>query len=332
MCQYAVDRRGFIRQSSMLGTAAFAAAISLEEKILLAAQQNPPVQPAGSINGMAAGKIGNVTISRLICGGNLVGGYAHSRDLAYVSDLLKAYFTDEKIFETFEVCEQSGINTVVLYAGGTRHADSFQILNRYWDEYGGKIQFLAQINPTENDLFGNAQKAIDNGAVGCFVLGNVADEWVRSGKVDLIGKVVEYVKTQGVIAGVAGHNINVPIECEKAGINTDFYMKTLHSNNYWSQRRPEQDKDVIDNYAVDNYWDKTPEQTIAVMEKLNKPWIGYKVLAAGGVHPKEGFEYGFKNGADFLCVGMYDFQVRENVLIASQILNSGMQRTRPWMA
>ncbi|MCL2348114.1 MAG: hypothetical protein FWC50_07605, partial [Planctomycetaceae bacterium] len=32
-------------------------------------------------------KIGNVEISRMILGGNLIGGWAHSRDLIYVSDL-----------------------------------------------------------------------------------------------------------------------------------------------------------------------------------------------------------------------------------------------------
>jgi len=45
---------------------------------------------------LPAGKIGNVTISRLICGGNLVSGYAHSRDLIYVSPLLKPLFHGRK--------------------------------------------------------------------------------------------------------------------------------------------------------------------------------------------------------------------------------------------
>jgi len=35
------------------------------------------------------GKIGRLSISRLICGGNLFSGFAHSGDLVYVSSLLK---------------------------------------------------------------------------------------------------------------------------------------------------------------------------------------------------------------------------------------------------
>ena len=31
-------------------------------------------------------KIGNLALSRMILGGNLIGGWAHSRDLVYVSN------------------------------------------------------------------------------------------------------------------------------------------------------------------------------------------------------------------------------------------------------
>ena len=88
-----LNRRDFLKKS-IIGSAAAASALSLEEKALLAGV-NKPAKSGEAVKGMPTGKIGKVTISRLICGGNLTNGYAHSRDLIYVSDLLKKYFTDE---------------------------------------------------------------------------------------------------------------------------------------------------------------------------------------------------------------------------------------------
>jgi len=309
-----LNRREFLKKS-LVGSAAVAAALSREEKILLAAAEKKPAPlPADSGKGLPVGKIGKVQISRLICGGNLTNGYAHSRDLIYVSDLLKKYFTDEKVIETYQICEECGINTVIANVRGGKddeqEENTVRVLNKYWNERGGRIQWLAQTNPQVNDLTGSIQKAIDNGAVGAFVQGGVADEFVRKGKVDLLGKAVEFIKKNGLVAGVGGHEIRTTMECEKAGVNPDFYMKTLHSTDYWSARRPDQDKDVIDNGAADNYWDKEPDKTIEFMKTVKRPWIAYKVLAAGAVHPRDGFKFAFENGADFLCVGMFDFQVR----------------------
>ncbi|MCU0917197.1 MAG: hypothetical protein MUC88_21930, partial [Planctomycetes bacterium] len=130
-----LNRRLFLK-SSLAGSAAFASALSLEEKALLGAvAKTAPVAGSG-VTGLPAGKIGHVTISRLICGGNLIGGYAHSRDLVYVSSLLKQYFTDEKIIETLALCEENGINTIIV---GT---SSFGVLQKYREERGGKIQWL----------------------------------------------------------------------------------------------------------------------------------------------------------------------------------------------
>jgi hypothetical protein len=52
-------------------------------------------------------------VSRLILGGNLIGGWAHARDLLYVSRLFKEYNTREKIFATLKLCEHAGVNTIV---------------------------------------------------------------------------------------------------------------------------------------------------------------------------------------------------------------------------
>ena len=110
-----IDRRGFLKKSAITSAGA-AFALSLEEKVLLA-QESKGVKkaaPEAGGNSLPMGKIGDVKISRIICGGNVLSGIAHSRDLTYVSALLKQYFTDEKIIETLEICEENGINTAIL--------------------------------------------------------------------------------------------------------------------------------------------------------------------------------------------------------------------------
>ena len=43
------------------------------------------------------------------------------------------------------------------------------------------------------------------------------------------------------------------------------------------------------------------------MESLKEPGIAFKVLAAGAIEPEVGLKY-ITNGADFVCLGMYDFR------------------------
>lgn len=321
------NRRSFLKKSAA-ATLSAPLIMSLEEYALAAQQSAPlphPAAPASKAT-LPTGTIGKVKLSRVICGGNLINGYAHSRDLIYVSSLLKHYFTEEKIMETWSLCEEHGINTMILHPA---EAQAVSLYEKYRAR-GGRIQYLAQVGPSKDDLKTEVQQAKDAGAVGAFLLGNLSDAWTRDGDVKLMGELVSLIKGQGLVAGIAAHELRTVKAVEKAGVAPDFYMKTLHASNYWSQRRPDQLKEVIDNYSVDNYWCMDPKETIAYMSELQRPWIAYKVLAAGAIDPRAGFRHAFDNGADFIAVGMFDFQIAEDVEAANAILKTTLTRERIW--
>ena len=118
------DRRCFLARG-VLGAAGIGAAhASIEENTLLAAMDEGDAQagpgkkepPKTDIapGSLPCGKIGNVSLSRLFIGGNLIGGWAHSRDLMYASKLFTSYNTEAKVFETLELAQACGINTIQL--------------------------------------------------------------------------------------------------------------------------------------------------------------------------------------------------------------------------
>jgi hypothetical protein len=339
-CRY--TRRGFVR-GAIAAAGAAAWGTCLEEQALLAqtstqssaasaatAATGPATQPArrgeriapGSRNTIPTGAIGELKLSRLILGGNLIAGFAHSRELVYVSQLLKHYFTDEKILETLELAEAHGVNAVNTNPGATK------VIQRYRKQRGGTIRWIVQGYPTPQDKLTGVKRSVDDGADAIYIQGNIADALVEKGNVDLIDQVVRYVQSQGIPAGVGGHSLDVPKACEKAGVKADFYVKTLHTADYFSARRPDQPAAVIHNPA-DNFWCDDPAATIEYMKAIDKPWIAYKVMAAGAIPPRQAFQHAFANGADFVLAGMFDFQIAQDARLAKDIL-AKLQHPRPW--
>jgi hypothetical protein len=265
------------------------------------------------------GKIKHLEISRLIPGGNLVSGFVYSRDLLYVSALMKKYFTDEKVIEILGLCEACGINTAFMRCD--EHI--IRIMKEYWKR-GGKIQWVAQSYP-KNDDMSNIKLAIDNGAVGAYVQGGIADNHVKGNSLEYLNKAIEFIRSQGLIAGTAAHMIQVPKTCIENGIIPDFFMKTFHHHNYWSAPGPERRDD---GYS----WCEAPEEVAAFFKTCKVPWIAYKVLAAGAIKPLDGFKYAYGSGADFTCVGMFDFQVIDNANATVTALKSDLGRERQWYA
>jgi hypothetical protein len=336
------DRRCFLARG-IAGAAGVGAAYgSIEENILLAAtkdgaatteKKTPKTDiPPGSL---PCGKIGNVSISRLVIGGNLIGGWAHSRDLMYASKLFSAYNTEAKIVETLELAQACGINAIQLDPA------CWDPITKYNQNHATKLHTIACIAVTEDKakMSETIKKQVDRGVTMLYCHGGATDVFLRDGgKLDAIGQMADLIKAHGIPAGVGGHSLNNVKACEAAKLPVDFYVKTFHMDRYWSATPKERRKeyDWMDGHPDDHdanndsMWCNNPEETAEFMRTVEKPWFAFKVMAAGAITPRSAFPYAYRHGADFIVAGMFDFQVETDVKIAIESLQKVGSRKRPW--
>ena len=286
---------------------------------------------------MPVGKIGNLSVGRLISGSNLISMNMHARDLNYVTALAANYNTEERIFMTLKRCEEHGINTIVL----KNHNFKQYRLSKYWDEWGGKMQWIADVITTDINKYEKLlAEHLELGASAAYLWGGASDVWYCQKKQDNIIKAFEIMKKYDIPVGICAHRLEPVAFCEKEGLAPDFYMMTLHHDRYWSAH-PKENRRFIEMYEKDspnhaeyhdNMFCHKHEQTIAFMQDVKVPWIAFKVLAAGAIGAEEGFKFAFAGGADFICVGMFDFQVKQDAELARKTIAESNNRKRPWIA
>jgi len=333
------NRREFLKSSAAaaLSTAAF----QLTAQPLKAnpASTAANIMAQTSNKGIPTGKLGRLSVSRLFLGCNQVSGYAHARDLRYVPKLMREYQTDERVLSTWQLCEQHGINTIL--------SDPFErpvrLMKQYRKERRGSVQWISEIHPqkyqyeiTLQDLKENLKEVLGNEPHALYIQGAICDAFVHRGLIDELGEALEAMKRSGLPSGLGAHSIETPKACLKARIQPDFFMKTYHPDDYFSatprEQRIEFNVDSRNATNHDNIWDIKPEATRETMTQVKCPWIAFKVLAAGAIEPERAFRFAFQGGADFLCVGMFDFYVAENAALVKKVLGDKVERIRPWQA
>ncbi len=269
-----ITRRGFVK-SSLLASAAVPLGLNAQTTPAPA----PPAAGGGSLPKAGAalptGKMGTQEFSRLIMGGNLIGGWSHSRDLPYVSTLMRHYNTEAKIRETLELGESHGITAINTWVMD----DNSQLFN-HW-KGGGKMKWIAQARLDAGGGYSQLQKAIDQGAAGVHITGDTAEMLLKQNEFEKVAETVQFVKSQKRVAGVAAHDLRVIVECEKARLEVDFYQKTLHTHDYYTAPRANETGALGDH---DNSWCQDPQAVVDFMATVKKPWIAFKILAAGALH------------------------------------------------
>ena len=250
----------------------------------------------------------NLTVTRLIIGANPFGGFSHQcreRDEEMV-----AYYTVERIKETWKRAEASGINTMITN-NETPHV--MQAVREYLGD-GGPLQWIGQLNDRSYEsMFEAIDVAAEIGAKGAYFHGGAIDSLYAEQDADTVRAWSDHARERGILAGVAGHAPEVHLWVNSLE-TVDFHAVCFF--NCGSLHSGKGDKFKLGD----------PYRAVEAIRQIEKPCIGYKIMGAGRIDPAMAFEYAFENikPGDVVNVGMHrgdrDDMVEENAGLVRQVL------------
>jgi hypothetical protein len=248
-------------------------------------------------------RIGDHEVSRLIVGGNPFSGNSHQS--GQLSREMRDYYTNEKIKETLRECERCGINTI--QARGDNHI--MRMLNEYWNE-GGRLQWIAQTASERASIPANIGQIASYGAIACYHHGSKTDRLFREGKLDSVKDVLAAMRDKGMAAGLGTHDPAIIRYAEDSNFGVDFYMMAFYNLSKRGEVYLSEDK----------------EAACKIIREVDKPFLAFKIMAAGRNDPHEAFRYAYENikPTDAVVVGVFTKyqpnQVHEDADLAKQFM------------
>ena len=238
-------------------------------------------------------KIGNFPVSRVIIGGNPFSGFSHQSPAR--DDQMRHYYTVARIKDTLRQAELLGINTHLARAD----AHVVRYLMEYRDE-GGQMQWFAQTAPEFGGILRGVETAIQGGAQGVYIHGGVMDHLLANGRLDEVPPALERIRAAGLPAGVAGHDPRIFQWAEK-NVDCDFYLCSYYRPTM-RDKSPEHPAG-----AVEAFDPADRGAMVALIRRLSRPVIHYKVLAAGRADPHEALAFVacHLRPQDAVCLGFF---------------------------
>lgn len=237
--------------------------------------------------------IGNKRISRLLIGGNPFSGFSHRG--TDTDNRMRHYFTTERIKEELRRAEALGVTTHV----GRADHHIMRILMEYWDQ-GGKIQWIAQTCPELGPTMQGARNGIQGGAIATFVHGGRMDWLYANNQLDEAVQAVAEIRKAGLAAGIAGHKPEI-FDWALENLDADFFMCCYYNPTDRSKKAEHV------HGAVETFHPDDRDAMMERIQRLPKPVIHYKVLAAGRTDPKAAFDYVARHlrPQDAVCIGIF---------------------------
>jgi len=245
--------------------------------------------------------LGNHRVTRLIAGWNPVGGYSYLGP--NMDRHMREYFTVERIVEFLNNCRRAGINT------------------HQFDPSEKMVKVLNIIRESKTDMnficlhsgssrHGSPEEVVKKTVPIALVHhGGVTDKLFREGKSRLVHDYVKKAHDLGVLAGVSAHNPDNIKRIADEGWENDFFMTCF----YYVTRYYDHPEKLPDKKTVGmGFYASDPQTMTRIIRQIEKPCLGYKILAAGRASFKsngveEAFAFAFRNikPIDGVIVGMY---------------------------
>jgi len=249
-------------------------------------------------------------VTRLILGGNPFGGFSHQTEQR--DEEMLAYYTRDRILETWKHAEAAGINTMITN-NETPHV--IDAVKEYIDS-GGALQWIAQVACRKSlTMFDAIDDVVNIGCCALYFHGAYVDECYRTRDEDTLRSWVEHARPAGIPIGVAGHAPEAHLWVDSLGI-TDFHAVCFFNCGSLHDGKGHRFK-----------LGDTP-QAIECIRRIRKPCIAYKIMGAGRIDPRMAFEHAFAGikPSDVVNVGMYrgdgEDMVEEDVAMVREILST----------
>jgi hypothetical protein len=305
------DRRQFLKAACSLAAGLTAGGLSGQE--IADNQDRDKPQP-----GLPQIPFGPHSVSRLIAGGNPPAGGSHQTRLMDMH--YQEYFTFDRTVEFLQRCHAQGVNTwQTNYSPRVR-----DVLTRFRSQ-GGSMQWICLCPPDEIADPKQFADVLALKPIGIAFHGENTDVLWREGKIDTVKESLRILRDAGVRVGLSTHNPAVVEYVEEKAWDIDFYMTCV----YFKSRSRQELQDLMGEPPIGEvYLRSDPPKMCSVIQKVAKPCLAFKMLAAGRTCNKpeqvrDAFQFFFANvkPTDAVIVGMYP---RYTDQIAE---NAGLTRT-----
>jgi len=213
-------------------------------------------------------RIGQHEITRLIIGSNPFYGYSHAAP--NLDQHMREWSTPEHVMDALAEAEKNGITTFQTNGGDRALSDVEGHRAR-----GGKLKVISLLREKPEEVVARIHP------IGVAHHGEATDLAWKTQKIEDVREFTKRARQTGVLVGVSSHKPEVIEYIEEHNWDVDFFMGCVYNRT----RTPDELRKLLNGELplpeTEVYLEKDPQRMFAVMRKVKKNCLAFKILAAG---------------------------------------------------